>query len=475
MSIHGSSEGKPKLALAFFTSGWFRDVGLQNESSDVTALVNETAIQLRNRLAEVVDPVFSGVLYSESEAIAAAKQVRESDVDAVLLSPLMWCEDQIVRAFLKETDCSSVILWTFSPFPALPEFVEFQTMLRGSGPVGSLQLSGMLKREGYTVHAVAGSGDDTDVYREIALITESYAVSRWLRSVRVGVLPFPCAQMSTTYVDEFELRNRYGVELSYLELGRVRSIAQGVDEDQLRSFRDTMPQDMEILVDERNLNQGIRYALALEEVTKNDGLSVIAMNDVIDEMHQSFGLRPCLANPRIAESGTVISMEADIAAGVAMSILRKFTDVAPFYVETFNVDYRDNALLLGHAGYHDPALADRDLPVRVIPDVEYENSDPFTGCATYFKYQRGPVTVINSVWSNGGLKWVGFRGESIGSDYKMEGNCHVYCRLEPDVKQFFRESIESGVSQHWVVLPGHMLAEIGVLCGILDIGWQTIE
>ena len=43
---------------------------------------------------------------------------------------------------------------------------------------------------------------------------------------------------------------------------------------------------------------------------------MLAINDVIPEMHSSFGLRPCLCNPRLSER-TVVSMEADVAAGLA--------------------------------------------------------------------------------------------------------------------------------------------------------------
>ena len=171
----------------------------------------------------------------------------------------------------------------------------------------------------------------------------------------------------------------------------------------------------------------------------------------------------------------MVSMEADIAAGIAMFVLARFTGTSPVYTETFSVDYGENALLIGHAGYHDPAQADPNLPVRVVPDVEYMNSDPFTGCATYFKYRSGPVTVINSVWNNGKLKWVAFEGESVGDDYKMEGNTHLFCKLDVDVKEFLSVSIASGVSQHWIVVPDRILNDIGRLCDVLNITWLPIE
>ena len=68
------------------------------------------------------------------------------------------------------------------------------------------------------------------------------AVARSLRGLRVGVLPFPCDHMSTTYVDEFGLRARYGVELRYLELERFRRTAQEIPQDFVRSIALGTPQ-----------------------------------------------------------------------------------------------------------------------------------------------------------------------------------------------------------------------------------------
>jgi L-arabinose isomerase len=120
-------------------------------------------------------------------------------------------------------------------------------------------------------------------------------------------------------------------------------------------------------------------------------------------------------------------------------------------------------LLLGHAGCHDAANADPAHPIQVVPDVEYENSDRFTGAASLFKYRPGPVTLVNSVWDGERLKWVALEGESLPGPPKMDGNCHLFCALRVPVREFFRRSVENGVSQHWVVTHGHRLEELEVL------------
>jgi L-fucose isomerase-like protein len=467
---------KPRIGVLFVTSGWFRDVGLQGAGSDTTAAVNRIAEKAIQRLGAFLDPVCPGVLFSADEARKAGRQIRAAGVDGLLLAPLMWCEDQIVRAAIEELRGLPLVLWTFSPESTLPPFVPFQQMLRGSGAVCTLQLSGMFKREGIEVRSVVGPAEDATVYLEIERHARAMAAARALRGLKVGVLPFPCGQMSTTYVDEFALRARYGVELRYLELERVRQAAQAVPEADLEAFRKELAATGALIeVDERNLREGIKYALAMEAILRQEGIPVLAMNDVIEETHRSFGLRPCLANARLSNVGAVIAMEADVAAGIAMHVLRRFTGQPPFYTETFSVDYAKNALLMGHAGTHDSANRDPALPVKIVPDVEYMNSDPFTGAATFFKYRPGPVTAVNGVWDGERLTWTAFEGVSEPGPFKMDGNCHLVCTLKSDVKRFFRAAVEGGVSQHWIVVPGHRLEELEVLAAGLGFGFAAIR
>jgi L-arabinose isomerase len=459
---------RPRLGVLLVTSGWFRDVGLQGAASDTSQEVARAGAQVVKKLEEFADPVYDGVLFSTADAEKAARRILAANVDGILLAPLMWCEDAIPRAALALLKGLPLMLWTYSPGPSLPEVVPFQVMIRGSGPVCTMQLSGMLKREGTAFWSVAGHAGDPAVFAEIGSLVRAMAVRRMLKDARIGMLPFPCDQMSSTWVDEFGLRARYGVQLRHLELERVRQYAVESAPLEVAAFRDALRHSgAQIEVDERNLQEGIRYALALQRVMREEQLSGLAINDVIAEMHESFGLRPCLCNPALSGSGAVISMEADVGAATAMLALRLFTGDSPFYTEPFSADYEANAVLMGHAGYHDTANADPGAPVRIINDVEYEKSDRFTGTVSFFKYRPGPVTAVNCVWEGEGMRWCCIEGQSLPGPVKLEGNCHVLFRPAMPVKEFFRKAVEIGVSQHWVFTPGPIAAELKLLCSVL--------
>ena len=461
---------KPSMGILFMTSGWFRDVGLQDPSSSVTDEVERMGKEIVEKLSSFLEPVYSGILFSEKEAARAGRYIRSHDVDGLIIAPLMWCEDQILRAALKQLPRLPLLLCTFFPYKRLSNFVDFQEMIKGSGSVGTLQASGFLKREGYCYRSVSGFYGDDALYDEIRDHCLSLAIMGKLRESRCGVLPYRCEQMSTTYVDEFELRSLHGVELRYLEIASFRRIADTYKPSQLEAFKETLEYEgYEIEVDTRNLFEGIKYALAMEHLTTSEKLDILVMNDVIDEMHTQLGLRPCLFNPNMSRSGVVVAMEADIASGVAMHILRQFTGQSPFYTELFTVDLEKNCFLMGHAGYHDPVNRDPKYPVRVVPDVEYENSDPFTGACLYFKYRPGPVTVVNSVYTGKKLRWSVFEGESLAGPPKMNGNCHLFCKVGLPASDFYRRLLDMGVSQHFVVVSGHVKERLKRLAGWLQI------
>ena len=65
---------KPSMGILFMTSGWFRDVGLQDPSSSVTDEVERMGKEIVEKLSSFLEPVYSGILFSEKEAARAAKR-----------------------------------------------------------------------------------------------------------------------------------------------------------------------------------------------------------------------------------------------------------------------------------------------------------------------------------------------------------------------------------------------------------------
>ena len=126
---------KPKIGILLITSGWFRDIGLQSDESSFSVEVEKIGKEIVSQLSDFIDPVYSGVLFSVISAKEAAKEIKEAGVDGLIVSPLMWCEDKILRTTLKELPALPLILCTFLPYTTLPEYLNYGEMLKGSGTV----------------------------------------------------------------------------------------------------------------------------------------------------------------------------------------------------------------------------------------------------------------------------------------------------------------------------------------------------
>lgn len=462
---------KPKVGVFLFTAGWFREVGLQGKSSNLSDEVDEIASTININLSEFAQTSFKGVIFSEESARNAALEAKVFGIDTMIVSPLMWSEDILLKTILKELPGIPVIFCNFLPYENFEKFMSFDKMLKGSGTVGALQMSGFLKREEFLYAPVFGYYKDKNVYKELKRHINAISVSKSLKALKVGVLPYRCDQMTVTYVDEFNLHKLYGIELCYIELQKVKDAAQSFSNEDISSFKSLLySKGFEIEVDERNLTEAIKYSLALEKIIKKNGLKAMAINDVIEEMHDCFGLRPCLANPRLSDYGINIAMEADIAASVAMHMLDQYLKCAPFYTEILCADIKNNSLIMGHMGYYDCINSDPAYPVKIISDPEYKTTDRFTGACMYYKYKPGPVTIINSIYDGSKLRWTAAEGNSLEGPPILEGDPHVHFSLKKPINLFFKEVLGIGVSQHWIVVNGHVADEVELLCN-----WNKIE
>ena len=114
-----------------------RDVGLQSDESSFSEEIEKIGKEIVMQLSDFIDPVYTGVLFSTESARQSAAEINKANVDGLLVSPLMWCEDQILRAALKELPALPIILCTFLPYTTLPEYLVYSEMLKGSGTVGT--------------------------------------------------------------------------------------------------------------------------------------------------------------------------------------------------------------------------------------------------------------------------------------------------------------------------------------------------
>jgi L-arabinose isomerase len=345
-------------------------------------------------------------------------------------------------------------------------------LFRASGPVGALQASGPLKRLGAKFGFAFGSYQSQATVDRIAAFCKAACVARSLKGARIGVLPYRCDQMTGTYVDEFRLKKEIGAELVYISTHDYRAICEQVPDARVEAFVRALKATYRLAENttEAGLANGARVSLGLADLVERYDLDAVGIEDVGEELHRVVGLRPCLYVPQLFERA-VVSMEAEVGGAVALLMLKGLSRNPPMYTEVFTYDLAENCLLMGHAGIHDLHLAESADEVLVEPDGEYVESEPDSAWMR-FRVKGGPVTMLSVFCDVKRFKMVIATGEALGGPEKLLGSPHAYVRLEMPVERFFEQCVRTGMTQHWALVHGSVVAELLDLADMM--GLETV-
>ncbi|GAI75299.1 unnamed protein product, partial [marine sediment metagenome] len=171
----------------------------------------------------------------------------------------------------------------------------------------------------------------------------------------------------------------------------------------------------------------------------------------------------------------IIGMEGDLTCVTAMIILSKLAESPSMFTETFTFDKTDNSILFGHAGVHNPELANSEDPLRITPDYEYRNFSKFSGAWMEFSAKPGAVTLLQLISHRDGIKMLMGKGQALKTKKRIVGYPHIQIRLNISVDNFFGQIVQVGVSQHWAIVYGDLQRQLEILGRFLKIDTIVIR
>jgi L-arabinose isomerase len=466
---------KPKVGLLLLTAEWFAQIGASAGSfQGLPQALEDDAARMERGLERELEVVSPGVLATPEQVDRALLVFREHDVDAVIACQITWGEDRLILRAVEGLPDVPLLLWCYTPCTRLPEQMTMRDLFRASGPVGALQASGPLKRLGTPYGFAFGSYESEATLQRIASFCRAAQVARALRRATIGVLPYRCDQMTGTYVDEFRLRHEVGPRLRYISVAEYHALCERVPDATVQAFVEGLRATYRIApqTTEAGLARSARASLGLAELVEAYQLDALALEDISEELHRTFGLRPCLYVPGLFERA-VVSMEAEVGGAVALMMLKGLARKPPMYTEIFTYDLADNGVLMGHAGIHDVRLAESTDGVLIEPDGEYVESEPDSAWMR-FRAKGGRVTMLSVFCDVERFKLVIATGEAVGGEEKLLGSPHAYVRLEMPVERFFEQCIRTGMTQHWALVHGDVVDELLDLAGIANLDVRVI-
>ena len=462
---------KPRAGAALMSAEWFLNVGLQ---AGLAARAEQDIRRILATLERSFDVIYPGPITTVEQATRAGKRFRAEGAELLILVHLLWSEDGPLVRLLREAAGLPILLWCYNPYDRLPERLSAQDMFRASGPVGFLQGSAPLARMGLDFSYVFGSPEEADLAGELADYARAFAVRAALPSLRIGQLGPRCEAMAGGYVDEFRLLARLGVSLVPLSAWRLAQEAESLPAREVEAFLHDLKTRYRVAgVSDRSLELAARASLALAALASREGLGAVAIEDLNPELHQLLKTRPCLWVPALGREGTVVGMEADIGSTLGLWLTRQAGESSPMYTEIFTFDREANALLFGHAGIQDPALAGAG-DVALIPDAEYAAADEVEGAWLSFVARPGPVTAVSLFAGAENYRLTVFRGEVLSTQTKLEAFPHALVRIERPLADFFEEAGRLGLTQHFALSYDPVAGRLEKLSRILGLGWAVL-
>jgi len=471
---------KPKIGLLMLAAGWFWEKGIQGSEkgryNKLSAIVEKDTEKIIEKLKEHLDLVESGLVHSIDKAAKAVQKFKKSRIELLIVCHLMWSEDQPLIKVLNEMSQVPLLLWCYSPHKKLPARINSVELFRGSGPVGTLQSSIVIKKSGRDFDFVIGSPDEDDLIKTIVEFAEAAHLVRELKDIKVGLIPYRCELMADIYVDEFRLMRQIGPSVKYISIAEFSSAMEKIEEADVVAYVNDLKSKYEIHgVSDKSLFRAAKSSMALVKVAKMFNLDAIALDDINEELHKMIGLRPCLYPPSLNEMGMIIGMEGDITGTIAMLVLNRLSGQPAMFAEIFAFDKTDNSIVAGHAGPQNTMLVKNDERIKIIPDREYDTSSELEGAWMYFMAKPGRVTMLNLICEEDNFKMVVAGGEALAGPEKLEGFPHIHIKLDVPVERFFAEAAKTGVTHHWAVVHADVIDKLESLADMIKLKKVVIK
>lgn len=461
-----------KIGFLALAARWFWDTKMSD--SRFAEEVQSQIESIKASFGASHQIISGGLITTEESAKSAADKFKEANVDSLIACCVMWSEDQPLLRVLEELRDTPLLLWCWTPGTALPESLTALDLIRWSGPVGAQQISGALRRSGRKFTFLIGNHNEKETIREIQEFLAAAAVARSLRHARIGVLPYRYDVMTNTWVDEFDLMSKIGLDVIYISVGQLASSAASVRDEEVKSYVDGL-QGMHVSaqVSPKGLSEAARISLAVAKIVKDQRLDAISIGDCNDELHTVLNCRPCLYLPSVFEQGVVVGCEADLLGVLAQLMLARLSGQPTLFTEIFTYDKQQNQILVGHPGMHDIRLAESRSAVTITPDYEYPKEE--AGVWMAFCVKPGPVTLLAISSGRGGFHFVATKGEALPAKGKLQGYPNALVKLDMPLKSFFAATTAVGTTQHWALVPGDLRAVISKLAIVLDIDCTILD
>ncbi len=439
--------------------------------------------QIRNKISgfgvEVAD---AGMVDNPEKAREAADYLKLQDVEIVFLYVSTYALSSTVLPIAQKVKVPLVVL-NLQPVPQL-DYEKFNA-LNDRGKMTGVwlehcqacsvpEIASVFNRTGIQYDFVTGYIEDEQAWSEIKAWTEAARVAATMKNSRLGVLGHYYGGMLDVYTDLTKQSATFGTHIEMLEMCELKKYRDEVTEVDVQAKIEEFNAAFEVALEcePAEIERAARTSVALDKLVKNHNLGSMAYyyegepgND-----YENIVTSVIAGNTLLTGKNIPVAGECEVKNAQAMKIMAEFGAGGSFS-EFYLMDFKDDAIYLGHDGPAHYAIAEEK--VKLVPLPVYHGK-PGKGLSIQMNVKNGPVTLLSVVEGKDGLFLLTAEGQSLPGPVLQIGNTNSRYKFPIGAKEFMNQWSKQGPAHHCAIGVGHIAGKIEKLGQILNLNVQKI-
>ncbi|MDE3188364.1 MAG: arabinose isomerase [Acidobacteriota bacterium] len=456
---------------------WSQFAGLKTQLEGYVARVAE-------RLARPgVHVVNLGLVDTPQRALAAGRQCRREDIDALFLYVTTYALSYTVLPLVQRAGVPVVVL-NLQPEAAI-DYAAFNRLEDRTAMTGHWlaycsacpvpEIANVLRRARIPFHQVTGVLDEAATWQEIEEWLAAARVQCTLASARLGLMGHYYSGMLDIMTDVTLVSIVFGTHVEIVEVDELSALAGEAREDHITRRVAEFQASFDVQPDcpPEELRRAARTAVALDAFVAQHELDALAYyykgsgNAANEDTMSSIILGTSLLTARHIP----VAGEYEVKNVLAMKMM-DVLGAGGSFTEYYAMDFNDDLVLMGHDGPGHITIAEGKTKVRPL---RVYHGKVGRGLSVEMSVKHGPVTLLSVVEdAETRFKLVVAEGECVPGAILEIGNTNSRYRFPLGARGFVNSWNAQGPAHHCAVGVGHVAATLEKAAALMGIGFHRV-
>ncbi|MGI6526324.1 MAG: hypothetical protein ACOX25_02895 [Caldicoprobacterales bacterium] len=323
-------------------------------------------------------------------ADAAIEKLRAADADCLIVCVIGWVPTHAVIRVTDKFRHLPMLLW------GLCGWRERGKLITTADQAGTTAIRPAFEAMHYRFKYIYSIIDKPEPIDKIEAFTNAAYAARSLRDARVGTMGYRDMLLYGTQYEGNSMRGKFGVEVEPFEMLEMVQNIEQLDPEEVKKGVSFVQDNwkFEKPCDDKVVEKGVKYALAIGRKIKERGYKAITLIDV-DGMKKLLGFPPAMVFMLLEHYYGVLTIpENDVMGAVTQLIASGISGQIVPYLEYY--EFFEKSMLIGVPDFIPKAATDGE--VHVLPTAFGLLSASLLNVS---KLKTGTVTCLRLVYKDG--------------------------------------------------------------------------